>query len=63
MNSNFEQARILMVKNQLRPNKIKEKMVLDLFQNTPKENFVPDDFKVALDVLEAQVNAQSQSAP
>ena len=25
MNSNFEQARILMVKNQLRPNKIKKK--------------------------------------
>ena len=45
MNSNFEQARILMVKNQLRPNKIKEKVILDLFQNTPKENFVPEDFK------------------
>ena len=45
MNSNFEQARILMVKNQLRPNKIKEKIILDLFQSTPKENFVPEDFK------------------
>ena len=45
MNSNFEQARILMVKNQLRPNKIKEKVILDLFQSTPKENFVPEDFK------------------
>ena len=45
MNSIFQQARILMVKNQLRPNKIKEKIVLDLFQSTPKENFVPKDFK------------------
>jgi len=45
MNSNFEQARILMVKNQLRPNKIKEKVILDLFQVTPKENFVPEYFK------------------
>ena len=45
MNLNFEQARILMVKNQLRPNKIKEKVILDLFQSTPKENFVPEDFK------------------
>jgi len=45
MNSNFERARILMVKNQLRPNKIKEKVILDLFQSTPKENFVPEDFK------------------
>ena len=45
MNSNFEQARIFMVKNQLRPNKIKEKVILDLFQVTPKENFVPEYFK------------------
>ena len=45
MNSNFEQSRILMVKNQLRPNKIKEKVILDLFQVTPKENFVPEYFK------------------
>ena len=45
MNSNYEQARTLMVQNQLRPNKIKQKVVLDLFLNTPKENFVPDDFK------------------
>ena len=34
-----------MVNNQLRPNKIKEKTVLDLFQTTQKENFVPDVFK------------------
>ena len=45
MNSNFEQVRILMVQNQLRPNKIKKKIILDLFQNTPKENFVPEVFK------------------
>ena len=34
-----------MVKNQLRPNRIKEKVVLDLFQNTPKEKFVPESIK------------------
>ena len=34
-----------MVKNQLRPNKIKEKVILDLFQTIPKENFVPEDLK------------------
>ena len=34
-----------MVNNQLRPNKIKEKVILDLFQSTPKENFVPENFK------------------
>ena len=34
-----------MVKNQLRPNKIKEKVVLNLFQTTSKENFVPENFK------------------
>ena len=45
MNSNFELSRILMVKNQLRPNKIKEKVILDLFQTIPKEKFVPEDLK------------------
>ena len=45
MNSNLVNARISMVQNQLRPNKIKEKVILDLFQNIPKENFVPEDFK------------------
>ena len=45
MNSNLVNARISMVQNQLRPNKIKEKVILDLFQKIPKENFVPEDFK------------------
>ena len=38
---------------------------LDIRGTVPGQalGFVPDDFKVALDVLEAQVNAQSQSAP
>ena len=45
MNINFEKARNLMVENQLRPNKIKEKSLLNLFQTIPKEDFVPDTFK------------------
>ena len=45
MNLNFEHARELMVKNQLRPNKIKEEVILNLFKTTPKEDFVPDNFK------------------
>ena len=45
MNLNFEQARDLMVENQLRPNKIREKAILNLFKSTPKENFVPENYK------------------
>ena len=46
MNFNFQQARNLMVKNQLRPNKIKEKVILQIFKEIPKENFVPENFKL-----------------
>ncbi len=45
MNLNFENARELMVKNQLRPNKIKESVILNLFQTIPKEDFVPEGIK------------------
>ena len=45
MNFNYEQARELMVINQLRPNKINEKNILDLFINIPKENFVHENHK------------------
>tara|TARA_B100000029_G_scaffold229072_1_gene226655 strand:+ start:181 stop:840 length:660 start_codon:yes stop_codon:yes gene_type:complete len=45
MNINFEKARNLMVENQLRPNRIKEKSLLNLFKTVPKEVFVPDIFK------------------
>ena len=40
MNVNFEKARELMVENQLRPNKIREEKILNLFKNVPKEIFV-----------------------
>ena len=45
MNLYFEKARNLMVENQLRPNKIKEKNLLNLFKTIPKEEFVPDNIK------------------
>ena len=34
-----------MVENQLRPNKIKDKVVLDIFRNIPKEDFLPNEIK------------------
>ena len=40
MNVNFDKARELMVENQLRPNKIKEEKILNLFRSVPKEIFV-----------------------
>ena len=40
MNLNFKKARDLMVKNQLRPNKINDQVILDLFKNTKKEDFL-----------------------
>ncbi len=43
MNVNFNKARELMVENQLRPNKIKEEKILNLFRNIPKEIFVKQD--------------------
>ena len=45
MNLYFEKARNLMVENQLRPNKIREKNLLNLFKTIPKEEFVPDNVK------------------
>ena len=44
MNINFEKARGLMVENQLRPNKIKQSKIIELFKKTPKEDFVPEKF-------------------
>lgn len=45
MNINFEKARDMMVENQLRPNKISEPLILDLFKNTKKENFLSEELK------------------
>ena len=40
MSETFEIARKNMVINQLRPNKINEENILNIFQNTPKENYL-----------------------
>ncbi len=45
MNFNYQKAREFMVENQLRPNKIKDKVVLDIFRNIPKEDFLPNEIK------------------
>jgi len=45
MNINFEKARNMMVENQLRPNKITEPLILNLFKNTKKENFLSEELK------------------
>ena len=41
----IENARDLMVENQLRPNKITETTILDLFRNTKKEDFLSEELK------------------
>ena len=41
----FDKARDQMVKNQLKPNSIKNSEILNLFFNVPKEDFLPDDMK------------------
>jgi protein-L-isoaspartate(D-aspartate) O-methyltransferase len=43
MNFNYAKARKLMVENQLRPNKIKDPVILNIFKNIPKENFIPKE--------------------
>ncbi len=45
MNLNFEIARELMVLNQLKPNKISDQNILNIFKYTPKENFLPEKLK------------------
>ena len=40
MSETFEIARKNMVLNQLRPNKINEENILNIFENTPKENYL-----------------------
>ena len=47
MNLNYQKARDLMVKNQLRPNKIKDQLILNLFKAMPKEDFLIDGIKVS----------------
>ena len=43
MNFNYQKARDLMVENQLRPNKIKDPYILELFRNMEKERFIPSN--------------------
>ena len=46
MNFNYQKARNLMVENQLRPNKIKDQWILDLFKKKQKEIFLPKDLEI-----------------
>jgi len=45
MSINYQNFRNLMVENQLRPNKIQNTEILDLFNKIPKELFIPEDTK------------------
>ena len=45
MNFNYQKARNLMVENQLRPNKIKDIDILNLFNEMPKEEFLSKDLR------------------
>ena len=42
MNINYQKARNYMVENQLKPNKIKDEYILNIFKEIPKENFLTD---------------------
>ncbi len=45
MNFEYSEARNLMVENQLRPNKINDKFILNLFNEIKKEEFLEDESK------------------
>ena len=45
MNFEYSEARNLMVENQLRPNKINDKFILNLFNEIKKEEFLKDESK------------------
>ena len=45
MNIEYSEARNLMVENQLRPNKINDTLILNLFNEIKKEEFLEDDSK------------------
>ncbi len=58
MNFNFQKARELMVENQLRPNKIKNPTILELFKNIKKEDFLPEQIKKnSYNDLDAQLSS------
>ena len=46
MNFNYEKARELMVEKQLRPNKIKDTNILNIFSTIPKESFLPEELEL-----------------
>ena len=47
MNFNYQKARDLMVENQLRPNKIQDANILDVFKAVPKEVFLYEENRAA----------------
>ncbi|MDC0057431.1 methyltransferase [Alphaproteobacteria bacterium] len=47
MNLNYQKARNLMVENQLRPNKIKDPSILEIFNTIPKEIFLNEENRAA----------------
>ena len=58
MNFNFQKARELMVENQLRPNKINNPAILELFKNIKKEDFLPEQIKKnSYNDLDAQLSS------
>ena len=58
MNFNFQKARELMVENQLRPNKINNPTILELFKNIKKEDFLPEQIKKnAYNDLDSQLSS------
>ena len=46
MNFNYQKARELMVENQLRPNKIKDPVILNLFKKKTKRDIFTKKYRV-----------------
>ena len=58
MSLKHKKARDLMVENQLRPNKIKDPIILDVFKNTLKEDYLPKENNV-IPYMDSDINIVS----
>ena len=63
MNFNFQKARELMVENQLRPNKINNQIILELFKNIKKEKSLPMGQRFSMTLLWQGLKCLQKMAP
>ena len=60
MNINFDKNREVMIENQLRPNKITNIVILDIFNKVSKENFISENTEDLIDEVINQNNTGNQ---